>query len=759
MTVSNPMTAHLHVVTAYAASGWLDRLNGWRAASAVSNLTENTTWSQGDAAHALYMVKDDLVTHYETVGKPYYTVAGDTAAQNSNIFVSSSTSTTDEQSIDWWMGAPFHAMGLMDPRLTQTGFGSYREVKSGWDMGAAVDVLRGNSFTGGTFPVYFPGNGSTEPLTSYSGNEFPDPLQACPGYSMPTGLPVFIELGGNVATTAGPVHSFTGNGSPLEHCVIDSTNSAVGSSLTGRGGVIVIPRQPLQTGVRYVVSLTVNGSPYTWSFTVGALSAFNPFACTSMSASTTPASPAAVSTSVTISGAAVGCPNPRYRFWILPPGGPWQMIQDYNPTASFVWTAPPTPGVYHVEVDARDQTSVTSYDAASTLLYTLTGCTSASMSPNVASPQPPAGTVTFTATSTGCAAPEYKFFLQAPGGSWTAQTSYGGATWAWNTAGLAPGTYGVGVWVHSIGSAASYEAYWIGTYTLATAPCTATSISTPTASPQSAGASVTFAAAGCPGAQFRFWLQPQGGSWTMKRDYGAGSWTWNTTGLAAGTYEVGAWARQPGSTSTYDAYAFTSFVVGAGSCTSASLSSNVATPQAPGATVVFTAGSNGCAGPQYQFWLMPPGGSWTLKQPFSTMTTWSWNTSGMAPGTYQVGVWAKAGTSTASYDAYFIGTYTLDVGGCTSASISAGPASPQVPGTAITFTASSTGCASAQYEFWELPPSSSTWQMVQPYGGGTTLVWNSTGASGPYRFGVWARQSGSPNSYDTYAIVTFWITG
>src|SRR2546428_4283417 len=261
-----------HIATKLTAgTGWLDGRNTWRMTTGLSALSENTTWSAGDYNHAVYMVKNDLVTHYETAGVPYYTSAGDTAAKDSNIYVSSTTSTPDEQAIDWWMGAPFHSMGLMDPRLTSTGFGSYREVKSGWQLGAAVDTLRGNSFSGGTYPVYFPGNGTTEPLTSYSGNEYPDPLQACPGYSMPTGLPVFIQVGGNVATTAGPVHTFAGNGVSLAHCVIDSSNPAVGSSLTYRGGVIVIPRQPLQAGMTYVVALTVNGVPYTWTFSVGPL--------------------------------------------------------------------------------------------------------------------------------------------------------------------------------------------------------------------------------------------------------------------------------------------------------------------------------------------------------------------------------------------------------------------------------------------------------------------------------------------------------
>jgi hypothetical protein len=229
------------------------------------------------------MVKNNVVTHYELPSLPYYSVSGDTGAKNGNIEVSSSASFGDAPAIDWWMGAPFHAMGMMDPRLSSTGFGAYREVKSGWDAGFTLDVLRGNSFSGGTFPVFYPGNGATVPLTTYSGSEFPDPLQACPGYSSPVGLPVFVEIGGNIATTV-TAHSFTGDGVPLAHCAIDSNAANVGSSLTYRGGVIVIPQAPLVPGVKYVVALTVNGLPYTWSFGVTNSGLFTPGAPTGVTA-------------------------------------------------------------------------------------------------------------------------------------------------------------------------------------------------------------------------------------------------------------------------------------------------------------------------------------------------------------------------------------------------------------------------------------------------------------------------------------------
>lgn len=282
--------------TPASSSGWLAELNAWRANTGTSALTENTTFSAGDAAHALYMVQTGQVTHYESTAYPQYTAAGDTAAKNSNIFVSSSTATIDVQSIDWWMGAPFHAMGMMDPRLTSTGFGSYRNAGySPWQMGAALNVGQGIG-SPGTYPVYFPGNGSTEPLTTYSGNESPDPTLACPGSS---GLPLFIEVGGYVDTSV-TVHTLVGNGTTLTNCVIDSSNPNYSGILKWRGAVMMFPQQPLQNGVTYTVALTVNSVPYTWSFTVGPLGAM----CgTPTVTSVTPASgPAAGGTSVTING-------------------------------------------------------------------------------------------------------------------------------------------------------------------------------------------------------------------------------------------------------------------------------------------------------------------------------------------------------------------------------------------------------------------------------------------------------------------------
>src|SRR5260370_3745933 len=175
---ANP--SHVKIDPKLAATGpWFDRLNAWRASVSQSALIENTTFSAGDVLHATYIVQTGQITHGESTAYPQYTVAGDIAGQNSNMLVSPTTGTSNTQAIDWWVGAPFHAMAMMDPRLATTGFGSYRNSAYSWQMGAACHV--GQGMTGsGSYPVYFPGNNSTEPLTPHSRNHFPDPTRACP---------------------------------------------------------------------------------------------------------------------------------------------------------------------------------------------------------------------------------------------------------------------------------------------------------------------------------------------------------------------------------------------------------------------------------------------------------------------------------------------------------------------------------------------------------------------------------------------------
>jgi hypothetical protein len=262
------------------APDWLNYINQLRAVGNLPAVAENATWSLGCYNHSRYMVKNDVISHEETPGNPWYTPEGQAAAQNGNVLVSSNVNNSDQSALDGWMTGPFHGVGMIDPALLQVGYGSYREAIGTWRMGATLDVLRGLGTIPGsvTFPIRWPRDGGVMPYASYDGGEWPDPLSGCAGYTVPSGPPIYLMIGSGNLTPSVTAHSLIYNGAEQQRCVFDETNytnagDAYGQS-TGRGvlnmrdAIVMMPRNPLVAGGAYTVSITANGQTHTWSFTV-----------------------------------------------------------------------------------------------------------------------------------------------------------------------------------------------------------------------------------------------------------------------------------------------------------------------------------------------------------------------------------------------------------------------------------------------------------------------------------------------------------
>jgi hypothetical protein len=280
-TAAPPHQVFLPLVNTSAAAptqpGWLACLNTYRGQGNLPPVSENSAWSNGDWKHSRYTVKNDTLTHSEDPNNPWYTPEGAAAAQNGNVMASSSSTASDAVAIDAWISGPFHALGILDPALSQVGFGSYREANGGWQMAATLDVLRGLGRIPAevVFPVFWPQGNAAVPL-GYYGGEMPDPLTSCPGFHAPVGLPLIMQVGSGNRQPVVTAYSFWQGSSLLEACVFTEltyTNPNSGyqslgrAVLASRDAIVLIPRQPLTAGATYTIALTVDGQDHSWSFT------------------------------------------------------------------------------------------------------------------------------------------------------------------------------------------------------------------------------------------------------------------------------------------------------------------------------------------------------------------------------------------------------------------------------------------------------------------------------------------------------------
>jgi cell wall-associated protease len=216
----------------------------------------------------------------------------------------------------------------------------------------------------------------------------------------------------------------------------------------------------LATGV-YTVHAWASHAPTTWE-AIGSATV----TLTGCTASLSPSSATQAAGSAVAFTASSTCPTPEYEYWVQYPGGAWYLARGWG-GAAFSWsTGGLAPGAYTVH--AWVNTSGTGYAAIGSASVTLTGCTAASLVPSSGSAAR-GSLITFTASSSGgCPNPVYEFWLHDPAGVWHQMQAFSTtATWQWNSAVWAKGTYTIHVWANQQGASTStYETIGSATYTL-----------------------------------------------------------------------------------------------------------------------------------------------------------------------------------------------------------------------------------------------------------------------------------------------------
>lgn len=350
----------------------------------------------------------------------------------------------------------------------------------------------------------------------------------------------------------------------------------------------------------------------------------------------------------------------EYRFMQLQQAtGQWSVARDYAAANEFTWT-PAQVGSYTIEAWASQAGSTAAFEAkaSSGTVTVAPGTLSLSLKVDVAFPVLTSTAITWTVRPKGGTAGPLQFqFLRhsAKTGQWTVVKDYSTTTtYTWVPGWGEEGQYTLQVRGRNAGSSASYDATLnSNTFQIDRAPM---QLSADALFPLAPGSTATIRAqAGSVGdtLEYQFWLYNQTtGTWTNARSYST-SQTYAWTPASVGSYAFQVWARQVGSSATWDVWRSTNFLeVSQTPAKLEQLAASTALPATAGTPITWTArASGGTAGPlEYCFYLYREGAGWSLLRGYTSNGSVSWTPT--VPGTYAVQAWVRSAGSSASYESF-----------------------------------------------------------------------------------------------------------
>jgi hypothetical protein len=347
-----------------------------------------------------------------------------------------------------------------------------------------------------------------------------------------------------------------------------------------------------------------------------------------------------------------------------------------------------------------------------------------------------------SATCPAGASPEYTYFTRSVGSAtWTLDAAWIGPNWDWSTTGLPEGSYQVLVWV-SDGPYTTPQAEAVASLTVAPQPPCTSDSATAVPNPVLTGDLVVITgSSACPAGSlplYTYFTRPAGtGAWTLRAAWIGPTWSWSTSGLTPGTYDVLVWVSD-GPYTVPQAQAAVSLVIQ--SLAPCSSDTAGATPDvlqgalvAVNATSVCPSGST----PLYSYFVSGPGGgSWVLQAAWIG-PDWTWSTAGFSPGTYQVLVWVSDGPYSVP-QAQTTATVIIEPHvACSAVSIDAPNTATEGLPVAISATSACPTGASPLYSYFVMGPGSGGWTLKAAWVGGS-WTWSTVGLpDGTYQVLVW----------------------
>jgi len=186
------------------------------------------------------------------------------------------------------------------------------------------------------------------------------------------------------------------------------------------------------------------------------------------------------------------------------------------------------------------------------------------------------------------------------------------------------------------------------------------------------------------------------------------------------------------------------------------LTPNPAPPKPVGTNIVWTATTFGGLPPfQFQFRRTVVGsGQWTVVQPYSANSRFSWMPSAAQAGTYQIEVDVRNSGTTSGFDATLVTPNFTITGPLSIKSLTPNPALPQPTGAKITWTAATGGgTPPLQFKFRRFKQSTGTWTDVQAWSATNTFSWTPASTdAGAYQIAVQVKNAGSAAAFDAQLI-------